>query len=250
MLYMIGLGLGDEKDISVKGLEAIKKCDKVYLESYTSKLDCSLKEMEEFYGKEVIPADREMVEKKAEDTILRYADIGDCAFLIIGDVFGATTHLDLLTRAREKGIDYRIINNASVLTAVGVVGLELYKYGKVTSIPFDNDNVKVPYHVLGNNKVMGLHTLFLLDLNPKEGKFMSIKEAIDFLLRIEKEQGKNVLSGSTLGIGCAHIGSKDKKIVAGRLSELREEDFGRAPYCLIIPGRMHFMEEEAIEFWR
>ncbi len=34
-LYMVGIGLNDEKDITVKGLEAVKKCDSVYLESYT-----------------------------------------------------------------------------------------------------------------------------------------------------------------------------------------------------------------------
>lgn len=38
MLYLVGLGLGDEKDISVKGLEIIRQCYKVYLEAYTSLL--------------------------------------------------------------------------------------------------------------------------------------------------------------------------------------------------------------------
>ena len=38
MLYFIGLGLGDAKDISVKGLEAIKKSKRIYLEAYTSLL--------------------------------------------------------------------------------------------------------------------------------------------------------------------------------------------------------------------
>lgn len=36
MFYVIGLGLGDPSDISVKGLDIIKKADKIYLESYTS----------------------------------------------------------------------------------------------------------------------------------------------------------------------------------------------------------------------
>lgn len=35
-LFLIGLGLGDEKDITLKGLEAIKECDYLYLEAYTS----------------------------------------------------------------------------------------------------------------------------------------------------------------------------------------------------------------------
>ena len=38
MFYLIGLGLGDEKDITIKGYEAIQRCTKVYLESYTSVL--------------------------------------------------------------------------------------------------------------------------------------------------------------------------------------------------------------------
>lgn len=36
MFYVVGLGLGDVKDITVKGLEIVKKCDRVYLEAYTS----------------------------------------------------------------------------------------------------------------------------------------------------------------------------------------------------------------------
>lgn len=38
MLYLIGLGLGDVKDITVKGLEVVKTAHKVYLEAYTSLL--------------------------------------------------------------------------------------------------------------------------------------------------------------------------------------------------------------------
>ncbi len=36
MFYLIGIGLYDEKDITVKGLEIVKRVDKVYLEHYTS----------------------------------------------------------------------------------------------------------------------------------------------------------------------------------------------------------------------
>ena len=36
MLYLIGLGLGDAKDITVKGLEIVKSAKQVFLESYTS----------------------------------------------------------------------------------------------------------------------------------------------------------------------------------------------------------------------
>lgn len=36
MLYLVGLGLGDETDITVKGLEIVRKSSRVYLEAYTS----------------------------------------------------------------------------------------------------------------------------------------------------------------------------------------------------------------------
>lgn len=45
MFYLIGLGLGDIKDITVKGLEIVKQCSRVYLEMYTSILGCSLEDM-------------------------------------------------------------------------------------------------------------------------------------------------------------------------------------------------------------
>lgn len=38
MLYVIGLGLADEKDVSVRGLEIIRKAERVYLEAYTAVL--------------------------------------------------------------------------------------------------------------------------------------------------------------------------------------------------------------------
>ena len=58
MLFLIGLGLGDIKDITVKGLEIVKKCDKVYLEHYTSILTVGQSELEKFYEREIILADR------------------------------------------------------------------------------------------------------------------------------------------------------------------------------------------------
>jgi len=237
---MIGIGLNDEKDITVKGLEAVKKCDVIYLESYTSLLQCSKEDLEKFYGKKIILADRDIVEKKAEETILKDAKEKNVAFLVVGDVFGATTHTDIKLRALEANIKVVIINNASVLNAIGITGLELYKFGKVTSIPFNNKDVKAPYEVLLSNLDKGLHTLFLLDLNPKANKFLTIKEAIEFL--------KNLgLTEETKAVACARLGSSKPIIKFGKINDLINIDYGKAPYCLIIPAQMHFMEEEALE---
>ncbi|KAJ2359933.1 diphthine synthase, partial [Coemansia sp. RSA 2610] len=61
MLYIIGLGLSDERDITVKGLEAVRSCERVYLEAYTSILMVDKPRLEAFYGKPVTVAHRETV---------------------------------------------------------------------------------------------------------------------------------------------------------------------------------------------
>ena len=66
VLYIIGLGLSHPQDISLKGLELIKQSDLVYLESYTSRLQCPVKDLEELYGKKIILADRVMAEQGME----------------------------------------------------------------------------------------------------------------------------------------------------------------------------------------
>jgi len=241
-LYFIGLGLGDEKDISVKGLEAVKTCKKIYLESYTSKLQCSKEDLEALYGKEIILADRDLVEKKAEETILKDAKEGNTAFLVIGDPFGATTHTDLLTRAKEANIEVKIINNTSILNAIGIVGLELYKFGRTVSIPFD-ENANSFFNFYKKNKDIGLHTLFLLDLNPAEKKYLQINEAINRMLQLGLEE-------DTLVIACSAIGSDKAEIKAAKASELKEMNFKETPQCIIIPGDLHFMEEEFLEKYK
>ena len=52
MLYIIGLGLADEKDISVKGLEIVRTAERVYLEAYTAIL---LVEKEQLVSNHVCP---------------------------------------------------------------------------------------------------------------------------------------------------------------------------------------------------
>ena len=265
-LYMIGLGLDNEKDITLKGLEAIKKCSKIFLEYYTSRLNCSIEKLEELYGKKIIIADRELVEQQSDKIILP-AKNEDVAFLVIGDPMGATTHTDLMLRAKEENISVSIINNTSILNAVGTIGLELYKYGKTTSIVFPQPNwdVKTHYEVIKMNKSLGLHTLCLLDIKMKESsqenmlkekkvyeepKFMSVNQAIQNLLDIESERKEEVFTKDTICIGCARIGSDKQTIISGSAKELLAKDFGAPLHCLIVPGKMHFIEEEAVILWK
>lgn len=267
MLYMIGLGLGNAKDITLNALEAIKKSNKVYLEYYTSIINSSKEELEKLYEKDIIIADRNMVEKRAEETILKDAKDKNVSFLVVGDIFGATTHTDLVLRAKEQKIDVKYFFNASIMNAVGVTGLELYKFGKTTSMVFFEENWKpsTPYDVALKNKKNKLHTLVLLDIKVSEPKpseilknkefsakeikprFMTINECLNQFLLLEQEKKQNLITKNTKVIACARIGNNDFIVKYDTVEKLLKLDFGKPLHCLIIPGELHFMEEDFLK---
>lgn len=270
MLYVIGLGLGDEKDITLKGLEAVKKCEKVYIEAYTSLLSFGLSSeglssLEKLYGRSVMLADREMVEERADD-ILNEALVTSVAFLVVGDPFGATTHTDLVVRAKRLGVKVKVVHNASVMNAIGICGLQLYRYGETVSIPFFTETWRPDsfYEKIQRNRTLGLHTLCLLDIRVKEpsleslcrGKkqyepprYMTINTAIEQLLEIEHARGESAYSKETTCVGFARIGSEDQMVVAGPMKELHTIDFGAPLHCLVIVGKTHPLEEEMLDFY-
>ncbi|KAL5557902.1 hypothetical protein UlMin_034113 [Ulmus minor] len=271
MLYIVGLGLGDERDITLRGLEAVKQCAKVYIEAYTSLLSFGisshgLSTLEKLYGKPITLADREMVEEKA-DVILSEARDSDVAFLVVGDPFGATTHTDLVVRAKKLGIEVNVVHNASVMNAVGLCGLQLYRYGETVSIPFFTETWRPDsfYEKILSNRKLGLHTLCLLDIRVKEptleslcrGKkqyepprYMSIKTSIEQLLEVEQIKGESAYNEETECVGFARLGSEDQIIAAGKMKQLQLIDFGEPLHCLVITGNTHPMEEEILDFYR
>ncbi len=232
MLLLIGIGLNDPQDITLKGLEAVQETDYVYLENYTSKLQCSTGDLETFYKKKIILADREFVEDGS--IILQQAQEKNVALLIIGDVFSATTHMSLYLQAREKNIAVKIVHNASILTAVGITGLQLYKFGKTTSIPFHDSST--PVQVIKAN--YPLHTLCLLDLDPKNNKYMEAQDALTMLIH-------KGLDPETKVIACAQLGSDSSVILYTEAKNVKP--LGKFPQCIIVPGELHFMEKEALK---
>ncbi|CAK9822909.1 Diphthine methyl ester synthase [Anthophora retusa] len=271
MLHVIGLGLGDATDVTVKGLEIIRTCDRVYLESYTSILSVGLKDLEEFYGRSILEADRELVENNVNE-ILPKDEKENVAFLVAGDPFGATTHSDLILRAREGNINVKIIHNSSILTAVGCCGLQLYRFGETVSIPYWLENWRPNsfYEKIVSNRQRDLHTLCLLDIKVKEptlesitkkrkeympSRFMSTSEAAAQLLETIKEKSEGIqdemgLCESSLVIGLARVGWEDERIVACSLREMTLVDLGPPLHCLIIPARnLHPLESEFITLY-
>ena len=263
MLYLIGLGL-NSKSVSVQALKVIKNADHVFLENYTSIFNSTKKELEEFYERKISLADRDFTEKS--DEIVRLAKKEDVCFLVIGDVFSATTHTDIFLRAKKNSVEVEVLHNASILTAVGITGLELYKFGKTTSIVFPDDNwmPKTPYTVLKDNKEKNMHTLFLLDIKvsepdkkdmlktkakPNPPRFMTIKQALEILLELESTHKEQVLSKDTLAVGVARLGEKDQLIKKGSINELLNYDFKGPLHSLIIPAKLHFIEEEVLSHY-
>ena len=55
-------------------------------------------------------------------SVFAYMFLGPSSQLVVGDVFAATTHTDLFTRCRQKGIPVEAIHNASIMNAVGCCG--------------------------------------------------------------------------------------------------------------------------------
>ncbi|KAG9003355.1 diphthine synthase [Tulasnella sp. JGI-2019a] len=270
MFYLVGLGLFDEKDVSLRGIEVIKGCARVYLESYTSILMIDKERLEGFYGREVIVADRDMVETDS-DELLRDAQSQDVALLVVGDPLGATTHTDIILRARALKIPTQVIHNASIMNAAGACGLQLYNFGQTVSIPFWTDNWKPDSWLarIEENFHLDLHTLLLLDIKVKEQneenlargrkifeppRYMSPTTALQQVLAaIESTSSKIMEPSTTLGLTLSRLGAPNQKIVAGTLSELStlpQSTFGDPLHAMVIVGRrLHPLEVEFVQPW-
>jgi len=253
MLYFIGLGLFDEKDISIKGLEALKSVETVYAEFFTSRLfGSNFKAIEKLIGKEIIVLNRQKVEE--ENVFMKEAIKGkDVALITGGDPLIATTHTDFLVEAKKKGIKYEVIHGSSILSsAPGISGLQAYKFGKVTTIPFPDENFfpHSPYTAIANNLENDAHTLVLLDIQAHKDRYMSINQGLEYLMKVKddlldnEENNKVIIDENTLAIGIARVGSKDVVVKADKIRVLIDFDFGGPLHCIAIPSKLHIVEAE------
>ena len=204
--------------------------------------------MEGISGKKIQILSRKDLEDKNGECILNAAKEGKAVFLVPGDPLIATTHVTLRLEAEKHGIETRIIHGASVLSAaIGLSGLHNYKFGKSVTIPFPDETMSdTPYQVISQNIRLGLHTLCLLDIKVEEKRFLCIGKALETLLKVEERRKRKTVTKATLAVGIARAGSDKPAVKAGSVSDLLNYDFGQPPYSLIFPGRLHFMEAEAL----
>ena len=240
MLYIIGIGIHDETDMSLKAANAIRKCNAVFAEFYTSPVKFDLENLEKITGKKIILLDRKQVEE--DEIVLNSAKTKDTAFLVGGDALSATTHTEIVLDAKKAGIPVKIIHASSIFTAVAETGLMLYKFGKTVSLPFPAEGYfpTTPYTNIKENIDSGLHTLLLLDIGMLSGK------AIDILLELEDKMKGNLFTVETKLVVVAHLGG-DSVIRYDTIENLKKMDFGALPHAIVVPGKLHFHEEEFLD---
>ena len=248
-LIFVGLGLAGLQDITLRALDAIRSADLVLAEFYTSRLtNASLADLEALVGKKVRVLSREDVETRGDD-IVREAETKMVAFVVAGDPMTATTHEDLLRRAQASRIPTRVIPGISIFTAApAAAGLQIYKFGRTTTLAFPEGDylAESPYDVVRENRARGLHTLVLLDIQADKDRFMRAPEAVELLQTIEARRREHVVTPETMLVGLARVGAPDARVVYAPAAEWPSIDLGAPLHTLIVPGTLHFMEEEAL----
>ncbi len=246
MLWFIGLGVSGVDSISTSTQKLLKQADFVYLEQFTSPISkCEISKIKKFVKKNFKIAKRWMIEDGKE--ILKNAKKNIVVLLSYGDPYIATTHIELRTRAIQNKIKTLSVHAASALTSVvGECGLHYYKIGRMVTIMRDLKALTTPYYVIYKNLIDGNHTLLLLEYDQDSKFFLKPNNAFVRLIDAEKEQRRKVILPSTFAIVASRIGFKNQSISSGKISMLKKKNYGKPPHTIIIPGKLHFTESEAI----
>ena len=251
MLTFVGLGLYDERSVTLAGRDALTAADRVFAEFYTSKLaGASVEQIENAHGVDIEIRDRAGVEQNPEP-VLSAAETEDVVFLTAGDTMISTTHVDLRLQAERRGIDTRIVHGTTAdAAAASLTGLQNYRFGQATTLPFPYGfgGDGVPSSVLETiaaNRERGLHTLVYLDI--KTGRGPDGPDP-DFEAYMTADRAAGLLGEELdgLGVAVARAGSPDPTVAADRLDALAERSFGDPLHLLVIPGDLHVVERDAL----
>ncbi|EPR79660.1 Diphthine synthase [Spraguea lophii 42_110] len=246
MLNIIGLGLGNEKDITLNSLEIIKNSDVIYLEDYTCFININVTNYEKLFGKEIKLCSRDLLE--IENEVINESKSKNVTLLVIGTPLFATTHTDIIIRAKENNIKVNLVHNVSILSSIGSCGLYSYNFGKTVSIPYFTETWKPIsfYDRIKGNIENKSHTLCLLDIRKIENRYMTANEAIEQLLEIENITKYNLITENSKIIVICRFATEKQKIFYDEIKNLRNEDFGEKLHSLIIPAELERNEEEHI----
>ena len=227
--------------------EILSKADIVYLEQFTIPIEKSdLAKIKKMTKGEFNPVKRWFDEDG--NKILEIAKKKKVVLLSYGDPYIATTHIELRTRAIQEKIKTQSIHSSSSLTSmIGECGLHFYKIGRIATIMSEMKSLTTPYYVIYKNVIEGNHTILLLEYNQDKSFFLNPKDALKGLIETERGQKRNVVKPSTYAIVASRIGFKSQSIISGKISSLLKRDFGKPPHTVIITGRLHFTESDALK---
>lgn len=250
MIALIGIGLG-ARDISVKSIDFIRSADTVIMDSYTStigkeSIDFIIKET----GKEPKKEPRSAFEDNLKDTVKMARD-KSMAILVIGDPLIATTHHIILDEARKQGIKTAVFHSASIFSAaIGESGLDIYKFGPSTTVPFWSEHYKPTSFIdaIAKNKENNEHTLLLLDVGAGGTSPMGIAEALKIINNAQEMQGNKTIKDQDKLIILADIGRESQKIIHSKYSEIifHEEELAGSTISIIVPAELNFAEADAL----
>ncbi|MCI4352880.1 MAG: diphthine synthase [Thermoplasmata archaeon] len=249
-LAFIGLGLGDDRDLSLRAREVLRRCGVVFSETYTSLVaPGSLERIARELGRPIISLTRPEVESEGPvlDALKRHSEVG---FLVAGDPFAATTHVALRLAAEKAGHTWSYLPNASIVTsAPGFLGLQQYRFGRVVSIPFPAPDFapRSPLDGIAQNRAQDFHTLVLLDLRPDEGRFLTAPEALGILTARDAGSSDPVLPADLSIAVVARVGTDSARAWYGPRARLAAVDFGPPLHSIVVPARtLHFEEKESL----
>lgn len=254
MLNLIGTGL-NENALTAEALEAIKASDEVYLENYTVDFPYTIEQLEKTVNKaacsmrksdtqsegltngeiKILPLNRSEVE---DESIIEKAKDKTISLLVYGDSLSATTHTQLLLACKKANVQFKVFHNASILTAIAETGLQLYKFGKTSSMPTWTDSWKPDSFMdyIKQNQSIGAHSLLLVDIG------LPIDKAVEQL----KQATENHESKIDKIIVCKNLGTENSQILYDKLEKIKSSDI-KSPFCFIIPSELQEMEKEFLE---
>jgi diphthine synthase len=242
MLILAGLGISDEEGLTLEEIKEAKDSDYVFLESYTSIWLGSAENLEKAIGKKVEILRRSDLEENV-DKIIQLAKTKKVIIFVPGDPLAATTHSSIILECKKRGINFKIIHNSSIFSAIFETGLHPYKFGQPFTIPLKEKvkgNLDSIINGIKENKKRGLHTLCLLDIDVENNKFLEVRDAIKFLLE------NDIIEDNEKIVVASCIGSKYQKIIweeAGKIVNMNL----RLPAVVIVTGVLHFSEKEMLE---
>ena len=252
VLWFVGLGLSDERGLSLAALDLLRASGEVLAEQYTSAAPVgTLARLGERIGRPVEVLGRAEVEaeRRVLDALARHDRV---AFVVVGDPFAATTHVALRLAAERAGHTWRYLPNASILTAAaGFLGVMHYRFGRTVSLPFPSPGFSPtsPVEQIAENRVRGLHTLVLLDLRPDEPRYLSAQDALG-VLRERDPAGHAIPDDASIAV-VSRVGRDDARGFYGTFRRLRSVDLGPPMQALVVLApELHFEEEAALARYR